>query len=315
MTRSIQTLMSSLIDYAGLFPPAGLGMEAACEAYAHAARGPHSGILARFVCPSRRLEELSRAAAALMPGTFATSGYREHAEATEPWRLSVLIDDPLEACLGRIDAFNNRHAAPDHGLARADAIEMRATSPGDIDRALDILPEDIFPFFEIPIDLDCRGYVTAIAGNADTGGAAAKIRTGGVTADAFPTSAQIAAFLHACIAAQVPFKATAGLHHPVRGSERLTYEPDSLSAVMHGFINLFLGAALTRSARLDEATTAQILDETSAGAFRFTDDGASWRNRTIDIVSLARARETFALGFGSCSFDEPIRDLHALGLI
>lgn len=315
MTRAMLTLISSLIDYAGLFPPARLDMPPAVEEYARALRSPHAPVLARFICPSKRLPELSHAAAALMPGTFATSGYREHADTTDPWRISVLIDDGLPACLDRMEAFNQRHTTPDAGLARADAIEMKVDAPGAIDDALDDLPEDVFPFFEIPIDRDCRGFVTAIAGNADSGGAAAKIRTGGVTPEAFPSTRQVAEFLHACIGAQVPFKATAGLHHPVRGPQRLTYEPDSPTGVMHGFLNLFMAAALTRSARLDLAATAAILEDTNAGSFRFTDDGASWRNRTIDIVSLARVRETFALSFGSCSFEEPIGDLKLLGLL
>lgn len=313
MTRSIHTLTSSLIDYAGLFPPAKLAIPASVEAYARALRSPHAAVLGRFICPSKRLAELSQAAAPLMPGTFATSGYREYADIAEPWRVAVLIDDDLPACLDRLDEFNRRHASPDGGQARADAIEMKIDAPSEIDAALDELPEDVFPFFEIPIDRDCRGFVTAIAGNSETGGAAAKIRTGGITAEAFPTSRQIAEFLHACIGAQVPFKATAGLHHPIRGVQRLTYEPDSPKATMHGFINLFMAAALTRMHRLDGATTTAILDDTSPDSFRFTDDGASWRNRTIDVVALARVREAFALGFGSCSFDEPIDDLKTLG--
>lgn len=315
MTRSLQTLMSGLIDYAGLFPPAGLDMPRAVEGMAAGLRGPHAPMLGRFICPSKRLPELSAAGAPLMPGTFATSGYREHADVSEPWRISVLIDDALDACLDRIDAFNQRHAATDAGMARVDAIEMKAEAPGAIDEALDDVPEDIFPFFEIPIDRDCRGFVIAIAGNAETGGAAAKIRTGGVTPGAFPTSRDVAAFLHACIGAQVPFKATAGLHHPVRAEHALTYEPGSARSVMHGFLNLFMAASLTRFARLDLPTTQAVLDETDAAAFRFTDDGASWRNRTIDLVSLSRSRETFALGFGSCSFEEPVADLRALGLL
>lgn len=315
MTRAMQTLMSSLIDYAGLFPPAKLDMASAAEAHARALRGPHAGFLGRFVCPSKRLPELSNAAAPLMPGTFATSGYREYADVADPWRISVLIDDDLPGCLTRMDAFNLRHERADAGLARADAIEMRIDSPGGIDEALDILPEDVFPFFEVPIDRDCRGFVTAIAGNSDSGGAAAKIRTGGITPDAFPSTRQIAEFLHACIGAQIPFKATAGLHHPVRATHALTYEPASPKSVMHGFLNVFMAAALTRSARLDLDATIALLEESDPTAFRFTDDGATWRRHTIDVVSLARVREAFALGFGSCSFDEPIDDLKRLGMI
>src|SRR5689334_1162740 len=97
MLQSVRTLMAGLIDYAGLFPPAKLSMQAAAEAYARARMGEHAWVLGRFICPASRLAELSKVAAVMMPGTHATSGYREHADVLEPWRVSVLVDGPLEA--------------------------------------------------------------------------------------------------------------------------------------------------------------------------------------------------------------------------
>src|SRR6185312_670299 len=94
-------------------------------------------------------------------------------------------------------------------------------------------------------------YVEFAPGDADAilpvlvrRGARAKIRTGGVTAEAFPSGETMADFLLACARARVPFKATAGLHHVVRGSYKLTYELESAQAKMHGLANVFLAAAL-----------------------------------------------------------------------
>ncbi len=311
MTQSVRTLMSGLIDYAGLYPPAKLGMQEAVEAYARARMGLYEWVLGAFVCPASRLAELSERGAALMPGTFATSGYREHAEIGEPWRVSAIIDGALEAGLDAIAAFNERHSNEDRGLAEVDALELKAETPGAIDAALDAIPEDLYPFFELPVQKDCRGLIAALSGCA----AAAKMRTGGTTAELFPTSRQVASFLAACAAAEVPFKATAGLHHAVRGEYPLTYEPGSARATMHGFLNLFLAAALLREHRADEAGAGAILESSDGGAFKFTEEGVRWHERFLEAAELAVAREGFAHSYGSCSFDEPIEELRTMGLL
>lgn len=315
MTESLRTLLAGLIDYAGLFPPAKLPMQPSVETFARARMGLHAWALGRFICPASRLEELSDAAAALMPGTFATSGYREHADILEPWRISVLIDGQLHADLELIAAFNARHEREDRGLAFADALELKVTRPGDIDDAIERIPDDFYPFFEFPADVvtggDVRGFVAALAGQ----GAAAKIRTGGITADAFPPPEAVAAFMLACNAAEVPFKATAGLHHPMRAEYPLTYEPNCPRGTMHGFLNVFLAAAMVREHRVDRQTTLRLLEERDPRAFRFTDDGVRWNDLVLDPMQIAHARETFALSYGSCSFDEPVQDLKTLGLL
>lgn len=137
-------------------------------------------------------------------------------------------------------------------------------------------------------------------------GLRAKIRTGGITADAFPAIGNVAEFLRACKAKGVAFKATAGLHHPLRCVKPLTYEPNAPLGTMHGFLNVFLAAALLEHA--DE-----ILAENDPGAFAFNDDGASWRGHRVSTEEIVAMRRDFATSFGSCSFDEPINDLKELG--
>jgi hypothetical protein len=137
-------------------------------------------------------------------------------------------------------------------------------------------------------------------------GLRAKLRTGGVTAEAFPAVQFVAAFITHCAERHVPFKATAGLHHPVRCVRPLTYAADSPSGTMHGFVNLFMAAAL-----IDPA--AEILAEEDPRAFHFDDDFASWRDHAIGTEDLERVRREFALSFGSCSFEEPVAELRELG--
>lgn len=311
MTRSLTTLMTGLIDYAGLFPPAKLDMGPAANNYAKYLVSAEASMLGRFICPTTRLTELTEAAAILMPGTHATSGYREHADLLEPWRISAIIDGPIGDCLDVIDAFNEHHSHEDSGRAVIDAIELKTSSAHFIDDSLEAIPEDIYPCFEFPIHEDCRGFIAALAG----GSAAAKVRCGGVAPDLFPKPEDLATFISACSLCDVPFKATAGLHHPVRAEYDLTYDDKPPRGVMFGFLNVFMAAALARDNQFDADGLVDVLTETDASVFAFTDDAASWRDHSVPVVSLAKTRESFALSFGSCSFEEPLADLKGLGLL
>jgi hypothetical protein len=142
-------------------------------------------------------------------------------------------------------------------------------------------------------------------------GCFAKIRTGGVKPEAIPSVADVANFIRTCADRRLAFKATAGLHHPVRAEYALTYEPDAPRAVMHGFLNVFLAAAFAWHGDRD---IDPVLAETDPAAFRF-DDAAHWRDRSLSEEQIRDARTNFAHAFGSCSFDEPVRDLQSLGLL
>jgi hypothetical protein len=132
-----------------------------------------------------------------------------------------------------------------------------------------------------------------------------------VKPEAIPSVSAVADFLRACAGRRLPFKATAGLHHPVRAEYPLTYAPDAPRAVTHGFLNVFLAAALVWHGDPD---VEPVLAETDPAAFRF-DDRAHWRDRSLDAAQVREARERFAHAFGSCSFTEPVQELEALGLL
>lgn len=309
MIGTVQTLMTGLIDYAGLFPPAKLGMNEAVTNFARDLAGEDAFALNKFICTASRLEELSEQGRMLMPGTYATSGYREMALQNEPWAISVVGDRPLEETLDMIDAFDAQHADEDRGLAKVRSLEIRGTDSQQIDEAIEAIPEDLSAFIEIPLDVDFRGMIAALAGNPGIG---AKVRCGGIEPAMIPSTERVAAFILACAAADVPFKATAGLHHPVRGEQDLTYDAEPPRAVMHGFLNVFLGASLARVRRLKADQLTTILEETDPGAFVLTEDAAGWRDLTIDRTQLARCRESFCLGYGSCSFTEPLAAMREL---
>jgi hypothetical protein len=202
-------------------------------------------------------------------------------------------------------AFNARHGA----ATVVDTVELKASSPDKIERAVAAVPPGIEAYVEIPVVDDPRPLVYAIA----RAGARAKVRTGGVTADAFPEAADLTRFLQACLKADVAFKATAGLHHALRAEYPLTYAAGSESAPMFGFLNVFLAAALLLGGA-SVADAHALLEERDAAALRFDDGGVTWAGHRLGIAQLDAARER-AVSFGSCSFREPIEELHALNLL
>ncbi len=184
---------------------------------------------------------------------------------------------------------------------------MKAASPGEIEAACASAPVGFELYFEVAgeagIEEMCR-----VAGAA---GQALKIRTGGTTVQAFPPSVVVARVLGACAAARVPFKATAGLHHPVRAAHRVTYEREAPSATMHGFLNVFVAASLLLSGKANAAVATQVLEDEIPGSFRFDDEGLAWRDLKMSVAEIAAARR-FARSFGSCSFEEPVTTLGSL---
>jgi hypothetical protein len=134
-----------------------------------------------------------------------------------------------------------------------------------------------------------------------------KLRCGGLEPTAFPSAEQVASALAACRAAGVPFKATAGLHHPFP-----RFDP-SVQARMHGFINLFTAGVLARAHRLDAKQVQAILEDADPGHFAFGETGLRWGNLSADLAQIEAARRDTVLSFGSCSFDEPRDDLRELG--
>jgi hypothetical protein len=136
-----------------------------------------------------------------------------------------------------------------------------------------------------------------------------KMRCGGGEPTDVPAVGDAAAFIAACRDASVPFKATAGLHHPIR------HYDDGLDTEMHGFLNVFAAAVFAAEHGLDLPDVQALLREENADNFRFLKDAFAWRDLTVPLEGVQHARETLALSFGSCSFEEPIDHLRDLELL
>lgn len=278
-------LLAGAIDYAGLFPPAQLGMADAVRNYAEYRRGADAWALGRFVVPANRLDMLVRTLDA------------EPDERGGPWPLAVLAGPHLAQDLERV-------ASLDPSRFRAESLEIRAASEAEIAEIAALAGGRFDTYVELPLDGDLPALVRQLRAR----GLRAKMRTGGVTADAIPDAEAVARFLAECTAAGVPFKATAGLHHPRRGAYRLTYEINAATAPMHGYLNVFVAAALLRAGASRE-DAVRVLLETDPEALRVEETAVIWRGRRVDGAALAALRREGMTAFGSCSFREPLDEL------
>jgi hypothetical protein len=296
--KAVDALLSGLVDYAGLFPPASEGMREALENYASYRAGDDRAALGRFIVPVSRLKELEDAGRDLMPRRAAS----------EPWRLSVLVPENVRAAGDEMLNFNRHHSlGSTDGYAVIDVAELKASDVDDVARQRSELPVSFIAYFEIPTTGHASQLVKAIA----RAGARAKVRTGGVTPESIPPAREVIDFIAACRRYMVRFKATAGLHHPIRGSYRLTYEPDSPVGTMYGFLNVFVASALVYAGeRVGTAIAA--LEESDRQSFAFEDNAIVWRGRPITAELIEVSRQELAMSFGSCSFREPVHELSAL---
>jgi hypothetical protein len=240
-------VLERIIDHAALFPPASMSLPDALAEDHRARESPHAGMLNRFVVPAARLAELP----------------------AERAPLSVVLGDAEDAEL----------------VAGADGVEaVELVLGGPRPRPADLVatyralqPLGVETYFELVLDESWRDSVPAAIGAVAAVGGRVKLRCGGAS---IPSVEQVALVIACCREAGAPFKATAGLHHPVRRGEE------------HGFLNL-LAATTAPAGRLEA-----VLAEEDASA--------------IDVAGADRALFT---SFGSCSWREPVDDLRELGLL
>ncbi len=315
-SSAFRSFMGGLVDYAGLFPPASLDMAAAVDEYAAHRAEQEAWMLGRFIVPAGRMAELEEACA----------GYLDSGQ---EWAFSALVGgrDDAESALAAVVSQGRAAAAFSQrfeGRARIEILEAPVPVDGSgtnvgafLGRYADSLASAGFTgkelYLEVLPQVDDFRVLEAInalgAFDSRFSRIGAKLRCGGVTPEAFPSCERIADFIDRCRRLGLPLKCTAGLHHPVR------HQASDLPVMMHGFLNVFGAGILAHALGAGRDVLLACVSETDPEAFKFSDDGFAWRDHIVPADALAKARDGFLSGFGSCSFDEPRDDLRALGLM
>jgi hypothetical protein len=280
---AVETLLAGLIDYAGLYPPASLSLRSAVDNYLEYGRSKHASALGRFIINIERLDEMR-----------SVGG-----DSLEALKVSVIAPEDADwECLAQ-QISDGLHV---------ESVEIKCNRATVIEQIARRLPSALVPYFEVPINESSHAALEAIR----SAGARVKIRMGGVVPEAFPPIPDVIQMLDILAKLRLPFKATAGLHHPVRSLRPLTYQPEGPIGVMHGFVNLCCAAALLYfGGESDEAR--RVLTEEDPAAWHVTADALRWHNCSWSRAQLTTLRQDFFIGIGSCSFEEPIRDLESLG--
>ena len=240
-------MLDRLIDHAALFPPASMSLPEALEEDARARASAYERLIGRFVVPAARLTEL--------PAERPT--------------LSVV--------LGSLDEVALIEGAPDVEAVELALPSARPLSADLVAAYTALRPLDVETYFELVFDDGWRDSVPAAIGAVAAVGGRVKLRCGGAFV---PSVEQVGLVVTCCRDAGVPFKATAGLHHPIRRGDE------------HGFLNL-LAAATAPRGRIDE-----VIAEEDGSALEVEESG----------------REVF-VSFGSCSWREPVDGLRELGML
>lgn len=244
-----------IFDDAAVFPPGNLPLEEAVRAHHQHRQAPYAGLVGPLVVPYADLHRLVGAG---------------------PLEIAVVVPDAAAA------------AAAIRKVRALDGIRLAALEVTDADvdqlRAAIGTPVGVAVFVELPRDERRFPLIAALAGSPY----AAKLRTGGTRADLYPDEHELAGAVVALVAAGVPFKATAGLHHALRNTDPET------GFEQHGFLNLLAATDAARAGAGVEEVAAVLADR---GGPSLVGGGTLLRS------------------VGTCSIDDPVAELSDLGVL
>jgi hypothetical protein len=283
-----RSLLYGLLDDASMFPPGNLPMPAAVSEHLRHETAWFSDLTGAFICPETRIAELGSAltsanAAWIDLSVVVTNG---------PDAVSAAADEVAADPRMRLRAFEVPVAKDTDHAAAATAVAT----------ALDSVPlASAMGYIEIPLTaLAADDQADRLLAIIDGRGYRPKLRTGGVTAEAFPDEAALAAALTAVAGRRIPFKCTAGLHHAVRHADPAT------GFEHHGFLNVLLATGAAADGAAADEVTAILGQRDPAWV------AAAVRQLSPDAAADIRWLFT---SFGTCSTDEPVADLVGLGLM
>jgi hypothetical protein len=330
MTGSLRALLSGAIDYAGLFPPASLSFEAAIEQFRRYRSGPNAWMLGSFIVPAAGLSELAATYTVedgflmiVVPSAETVDGFFKNLDTA----LSAIRQFPDPSATRRLEL-----RWPVELMREPDESKLRTVAEAADDQ-IEAFGVPLLMYFELPPRDMPKSQTAAEAREARirqiwTSVHALKafrqdresprlkfikphfkLRCGGTKAADIPSSEEVASVICACREFEISWKATAGLHHPLRHRDLM------LGVPVHGFLNLFFAGIIAQFYTLSEAEIQAILEVTDPKEFHFTDRSLGWRDYSVHAERIWDARQKSLYSFGSCSFEEPCEDLTGLGLL
>lgn len=321
MTGSLRALLAGSIDYAGMFPPAGLALANAIDDYRRYRRDRASWMLGRFVVPATQLADLAAVyeperdgrLTVIVPGADSGAAFLKNLDQA----LTLVGKFPVAGAIDMLEfrwpaeLLRDSDGSRLGNLVQAAAGQIVASRLSPMTMFIE-LPRRDTPAGD-PNRQAIQAAVSALAEYNQTARAlnclaGFKLRCGGAGPGEVPSSAEIALAICACRDSGVFWKATAGLHHPFNHIDPAWHVP------VHGFLNLLCAAVLADIHGLDERQAQAVIDEDDHQQFRFGNKACAFREYGVTTEQIAASRERSLRSFGSCSFDEPCHDLNELGI-
>ena len=303
-STSLHYFLDQLIDYAGLFPPSKLEIEASLKNYAENIQSADRWMMSQFIIPVSRLHEIPSDVMKKFSENF-------------PLRLSLISVDICSE-IDTVNQFLNRYGNSVIFTGHESRIsDLSAFSQhlSDVHRLCKNQNLDFVSFYEVMPNDNWVGPMKEAVSKIVTFNTeyetniGFKLRCGGVEAHMFPPAEDIAHAILACREAGVSMKFTAGLHRAVR------HYNESVKTKMYGFFNIFIGGMIAHKFNLGNETLVAIIVEENSENFKFDENGFSWENYSISNFEIQKYRQESFISYGSCSFDEPREDLQKLGLL
>jgi hypothetical protein len=309
--------MEHIIDYAGIIPPSNLDIKSAFRNYIKYISGEEKWMIGKFIIPARKLISLSF--------------MNETEELSNPVELAVLLTDENLFCdfnsslyndIKNIKEINSSHFSLNTFELKLPLdlcnIDNFCKIPEFLDKTYYSISESIKSnaniFFELNINDDWKYLIPVFSEmlsnyKMEDNGVGFKFHTGNIIEDSIPSTEKISLAIFSCNDAKVPFKATAGFHHPIRCFD------NSTSTKMHGFINVFGAGIQTFMHKLSKESLAEIINDENPENFVFSDNGFNWKNFFVDKDEIEFTRNNFMISFRSDNFDKPREDLKYLNLL
>jgi hypothetical protein len=282
--RVIPTLFTGLCDDAALFPPGDTPVELAVPAHRGHRAGWYGDLVGPFLAAPKHFAEVAKAA--------------RETETLIP--LILVVPDGPAALGAAVQATMGEPGVELVGVELAcgpDGSAAQAANTAAYALARELL-EGVRGVVEVRRGPDLEDALDVLASMSYR----AKFRTGGTTSAAFPSVDELAGFIAGCTARGLPFKCTAGLHGAARHTDPVT------GFEHHGFLNILAAADVAARG----GNRAAIAETLRIRAGRELADAV--RPLLADPEAAARTRRAFT-GYGTCSIEEPLADLTALGLV
>ncbi|MBO6522866.1 MAG: hypothetical protein JJ971_03500 [Balneolaceae bacterium] len=326
MTKSLQQLLTSCINYSGLYPPAGLNLREALRGYVDFSHSKYSWMLSNFVIPHSELPLLATFADRKhqLKGPLALCITGPESETLFDFKNAVInIEKEIMAAHsgypGEVRTNILELTFPLGSVQKLNAEELVKSLEAVVNSTAEsrLLPHRVF--FGVPgnsydaettkkiikvIAVHNKSILKRKIDNYLFSGL--KVDCGGITP---PSAKYLADVLLYARDASVAVKFSGTENTPFPSFNYTTQHS------VHGFLNLLIASMLAYTQDLNLEETMEVIEDKNPDNFGFKDGYLLWRELAAPIMELKMLRMLSITSFNFTTFSNPIEGLKERNLI